>query len=185
MKASSPEGGFHHGEVLLGWQRSSQDALRFTFATLGKPIVRISSINSMRGAASYGDLTPHERHAQAAMILACVERNVDSTEMAYLRSYYGRELCNGEYAKVVADVLVRAVVGSLGTGLHPRRGIQKLIFAYFGQDIPISTIRRDLQCSLDNAIKKRNIVYDLLGNLGARADNDAELALYNSGMIEI
>ena len=185
VKATDPGAGSKLGiGTMLDWQRSSQDALRFAFTTLGTPIVKISSINSMRGSSNFGEMTPQERHGQAAMIMACIERNVDIIEMAYLRAYYGNELSNGMYAKAVTEILVRSVIGALGTGSHPRRGIQKLVFNYFGQDIPISTIRRDLGCSLDNANRKRSIVYDTLSDIGTRADNNAELALYNSGLIE-
>lgn len=118
------------------------------------------------------------------MIMACVERSVDSIEMAYLRAYYGHELHNGDLARIVMDILVQAVVGSLGTGLHKRRGIQKLILNYFGHDIAFRHIRTELACSLDNANKMRIQVYDALSDLGARAERDAENALYNAGIIK-
>lgn len=170
-------------ENMLSWQRSSQDALKFAFTILGVPIIRISSINAMRGASNYGDMTPQELHAQAAMIMACVERTVDITGMAYLRAYYGHELFGGRYERIVIDILVRAVVSAMGTGMHPRRGIQQLTLNFFGKDIPITNIRSALRCSLDNANKKRNSVYDVLSDLGTRADRDAENALYGAGLI--
>jgi hypothetical protein len=179
MKATAPQVG-----ITAPWQRSAQHALQFTFRTLGTPIIRISSINAMRGSSNFGDMSPQERHAQAAMILACVGRAVDMTEMAYLRAYYGRELFGGKYERAVADILTQTVVGALYTGLHPRRGIQKLIFNYFGKDVPMTKICDDLKCNLYAANKQRNAVYDALSELGARADRDAENALYGAGLIQ-
>ena len=163
--------------------RSAHEALQFAYRISGVPIVKMSSVNSMRGASGGGDLNPYERHAQAAMILACVERQVDLTETAYLRAHFGKELFSGQYERIITDILFRAVIGAMGTGVYSRRGVQKLILNFFGKDIPMSAIRRDLQCSLDNANKKRNQVYDALSDLGVRAERNAENALCCAGLI--
>ena len=186
---------------------STQQAMQFAFHISGVPIVKTSGIYSMvppnkkKPTDKHGNevaivrthmrcqspelvgLTIHERHAQAAMIIACVERAVDTTGMAYIRAHYGRELFGGEHARIVADILVRAVVGALGTGMHSRRGLQKLILNYFGKDITLANIANDLNCTLYIVTKKRGVVYDALDAVGTRADIDAELALYNAGLI--
>lgn len=166
---------------MLDWQQSTQHALQFAFRTIGTPIIKLSSINSMRGASGAGEMTPQELHGQAAMIIACVERKVDIVEMCYLKAYYGREL---NHDRAVAEVLTHTVVAAMGTGVHSRRGIEKLIQNYFGGDIPITQIRRDFNCNNHYANVKRNKVYDTLTAIGARAENDADIALHSAGLLE-
>jgi hypothetical protein len=42
--------------------------------------------------------------------------------------------------------LVTAIMQTLPTGLHNRRGIQKLVRVYFGQQITDVSIRTDFRC---------------------------------------
>jgi len=67
-------------------------------------------------------MTPHDRHAQAAIILSIVEKAVDVNGLAYLKAHYGRELQGGEDQRAVADVLVRVAMAAMPTGMHNRRG---------------------------------------------------------------
>lgn len=164
--------------------QSSSQALQFTFSVLGRPIIKISSINSMRGSSNHGDLTPYEQHAQAAMILACVERRVDIYEISYLKAYYGKELIKGQHERQVADILVRAVISTLGTGMHRRRGIEKLVRIFFGQDIPMSAVRHDLGCNPSFLNQRRDQVYDVLSDIGNRAETNADVALHVAGLID-
>ena len=157
--------------------KSAHHALQFAFRTLGMPIVKMSSVNSMRGASGSGDMTPHDRHAQAAMILSIVEKAVDINGLAYFKAHYGRELQKGEEERAVADVLVRVAMAAMPTGMHSRRGVEKLVRIYFGQDISMVSVRKDMGCGHPRANEYRDVVRKALNEIGDRADYDADGAL--------
>lgn len=163
--------------------QSAHHALQFAFNTLGKPIVKLSSVNSMRGSSSYGELSPQERHGQAAMVLSIVEKAVDLNGQAYLRAHYGRELFGGEHERDLANHLVRVVIGTMPTGIHNPRGVEKLVRIYFGQDISMISVRKDMRCGHPKANEYRDIVKRALDAVGARADYDADMALRNARLI--
>lgn len=147
------------------------------------PIVKMSSVNSMRGASGNGDMTPHDRHAQAAMIMAIVERAVDVNGLAYLKAHYGRELFGGEHERALANHLVRVVVGTLPTGNHNPRGIEKLVRIYFGQDIGMAAVRKDFQCRHATISEYKKLVHDAMDGIGRRAEDSAYAVLDDAGLI--
>ena len=163
--------------------KSAHHALQFAFRTIGTPIVKLSGINSMRGASGNGDLTPHDRHAQAAIIMSIVEKAVDANCMAYLKAYHGHELNNGREERAVADILVRVVVTTLPTGMHSRRGVEKLVRVYFGQSISMISIRKELACNNRRYYEYRDDVCRALDHIAMRADADADRALEMAGLI--
>lgn len=163
--------------------KSSHHALQFAFRTIGTPIVKLSSINSMRGASGNGDLTPHDRHAQAAIIMAIVEKAVDVNGLAYLKAHYGHELRGGGYERAVIDILVCVVVAALPTGMHSRRGIEKLVRNYFGQNISVISTRKDLACNNRRYYEYRDEVYRVLDHIAMRTDADVDRALEAAGLI--
>ena len=163
--------------------KSSHHALRFAFSVIGVPILRISSINKMRGSSGNGDLNSHDSHAQAAIIMSSVETATDSNCMAYLKAYHGHELNKGSEERAVADILVRVVVATLPTGVHPRRGIEKLVRIYFGQNISMISTRKDLACNNRRYYEYRDEVCRVLDHIAARADADADRALEAAGLI--
>lgn len=163
--------------------RSSHHALQFAFRTLGIPIVKMSSVNSMRGASGNGDMTPHDRHAQAAMIMAIAERAVDVNGLAYLQAHYGRELAGGEHERALVNHLVRVVIGTFPTGTHYPRGVEKLVRNYFGQNIGMSAVRCDMRCGIKKANEYRDWVHQALGAIGRRAEYEVDVALRSAGLI--
>lgn len=165
--------------------KSAHHALQFAFRTLGMPIVKLSSINSMRGGSSYGELTPHDRHAQAAMILSIVERAVDVNGLACLMARYGNELRGGDRERTVADTLVRVVMAALPTGMHSRRGVEKLVRIYFGQDISLVSVRCDMKCGHARVNEYRDMVRKALDEIVDRVEMGADNALRESGLIGI
>ena len=163
--------------------KSAHHALQFAFRTIGTPIVKLSSINSMRGASGNGDLTPHDSHAQAAIIMSIIEKAVDVNGMAYLKAYHGHELNKGSEERAVADILVRVVVATLPTGSHSRRGIEKLVRIYFGANISMISTRKDLACNNRRYYEYRDEVCRVLDHIAMRADADADRALEMAGLI--
>lgn len=163
--------------------KSAHHALQFAFRTMGVPIIKMSSVNSMRGAAGNGDLTPHDRHAQAAMIVSIVEKVVDVNGQAFLRAHYGSELFGGEHERQLANHLVQVVIGTLPTGMYSRRGVEKLVRIYFGQKIGMAAVRRDMRCGIKRVNECRDLVYQTLSSIGRRADIAADTALREAGLI--
>lgn len=162
---------------------SAHHALKFAFRTLGMPIVKMSSVNSMRGAGGSGDMTPHDRHAQAAMIMAIVERTVDVHGQAFLRAYYGREHEAGEYKRELLNHLVKVVIGGLPSGMHYPRGVEKLIINYFGGSVGMSAVRQDMHCGITKANEYRDTVRFTLDNIWKRTEHEIDNALRSAGVI--
>ena len=145
--------------------RSPEHALRWVYETSNTPIVKISSVNKMRGPqrASGEEITAHDRHAQAALIIAMCERVLSPVHMAYVQVQFGRDATG-------FDLLVRQVSASLGTGVHSRRGIESIIRSYCGENgIGIREIKRHMQCGQLKAVSYRNSGYDVLDAIHAQA----------------
>ncbi|MDN5936681.1 MAG: hypothetical protein L0H75_11010 [Nitrosospira sp.] len=140
---------------------SPERALRWAYETTNRPIVKLSSVNDMReagragGARGNGELTAHDRHAQAALILSLCERVLPAPHMAYVRVQYGREASG-------FGLLVRHLAANFGTGLHSRRGIEQIIRAYCGEKTGLREIRKSMACGMLKAASYRNQAYDAL-----------------------
>lgn len=138
-----------------------QHALRWAFETSSRPIVKISSINAMRGSNKAGegsaidDLTVYDLHAQAALILSLCERVLSQLHLAYVRVQFGREASG-------FDLLARHLAANFGTGMHNRRGIEQIIRAYCGEKIGLREIRKSMACGMLKAASLRNRGYDAL-----------------------
>lgn len=159
-----------------------EHALKWAFETCSTPIVKISSINAMRaagtvaGSAGNPGLTVHDRHAQAALILTLCERVLSPLHLAYIRVQFGRE------AGGIAP-LVQYLAAGFGTGLHHRRGIERILRAYCGERVGLREIRRSLACGMLKAVSCRNQVYDRLDVLHAQAMDRLGRAMMEKGLI--
>ena len=147
---------------------SPERALKWAYETISRPIVKISSVNDMReasragGASGNGELTAHDRHAQAALILALCERVLPTLHMAYVRIQFGREAAG-------FDILAHHLAANFSTGLHSRRSIDQIIRAYCGERIGMREIRKSLCCGMLKAVSLRNRAYDTLDMIHAQA----------------
>ena len=63
------------------------------------------------------------------------------------------------------SALVAAIMPTLPTGLHNRRGIQKLVRCYFGQQITLVSIRTDFRCKDAQVLEYRARVREFLGEI--------------------
>ncbi|SOD41795.1 hypothetical protein [Nitrosovibrio sp. Nv4] len=141
--------------------RNPEHALRWAYETTNRPIVKISSVNAMRGpdrggeTGADGDLTAYDRHAQAALILGLCERVLSALHMAYVTVQYGREASG-------FDLLARHLAANFGTGMHSRRGVELIIRTYCGQKTGLREIRKNLSCGMLKAASLRNRGYDAL-----------------------
>ena len=137
-----------------------QHALSWAYETISRPIVKISSINAMRGpdkgeSGANGELTAHDLHAQAALILSLCKRILSDLHMAYINVQFGREASG-------FNLLSRHLAANFGTGIHNRRGIEQIIRAYCGQKIGLREIRKSMACGMLKAASLRNRGYDSL-----------------------
>ena len=163
--------------------KSVDHALSWSFQVSSCPIVKMSSINSMRGSEGFGGMTPHDMHAQAALVISMADRLLDAHEMAWVIAKFGHGLDRSDggedQRRLIEDRLTMAVLASLPTGMHSRRGYSKLILCYFGHSIGQQSIRKDLKCSMDGIPPYRKQVYDTLDLIWDRA-----MAKLTYGMLE-
>lgn len=152
---------------------------------MATPIIKMSGINNMRGSGGNSDMTPHDRHAQAAMIMSMVERVVDVYGQAYLKAQYGRELNGGEQADKVREILVRCVMAAMPTGVHSSRGVSKLITIYFGGKITMVSVRTDFRCKMATSFEYRNLAFSVLDKIHANAEAAIHAELEKAGLIDV
>lgn len=161
---------------------SPERALRWAFETTNRPIVKISSVNDMReangggGARGSGELTAHDRHAQAALILSLCERVLPPPHMAYVRVQYGREASG-------FALLAQHLAANFGTGVHGRRSIEQIIRAYCGERIGLREIRRSMSCGMLKAVSYRNQAYDALDIIHAQAMDRLRMEMESRGLL--
>jgi hypothetical protein len=162
---------------------SPQHALRWAYETSNRPIVKISSVNDMREASrtgragENGELTAHDRHAQAALILSMCERVLPAIHMAYVRVQFGREASGFE-------LLTHHVAANFGTGLHSRRSIEQIIRAYCGEKIGLREIRKSMSCGMLKAVSYRNQAYDALDAIHLQAMDRLREEMEKRGLLQ-
>lgn len=156
-------------------------ALRWAYETINTPIIKISSVNAMRGpdgagGVPEGELTPYDRHAQAALIVSLCERALPAVYMAYIRVQFGREA--GGF-----HLLARHLAANFGTGLHSRRGIEQIIRAYCGEKIGLREIRKCMACGTLKAAALRNGGYDALDLIHVQTMDILEREMHSRGLL--
>jgi hypothetical protein len=159
--------------------RTADQALRWAYNTSARPIVKLSAVNRMRGQSSAPvDLTPYERHAQAAQIAHMVDV-LELPERAYVHLWYARVITEEEHA-----VLTGLVAAALPPGIRSARGVEKMILWYCGHPIGQASLRYELKC-------KRAVMYDFkrqasddLDRLRAKVLDALERRMVAAGLIE-
>jgi hypothetical protein len=141
--------------------RNPGHALRWAFQVINEPIVKVSSINKMRGPSGHGEMTPHDRHAQAALIIGLCERVLSPLHFAYVKVQFGKD-CTG------MDILARHIAGCFGTGLHSRRGIEQIIRGYCGDRVTLSDLKISMRVGHIQAAALRNKGYYVLDSIHAQ-----------------
>jgi hypothetical protein len=163
--------------------KGPEHALKWAYETISRPIVKISSVNDMReasmaaGSSGNGELTVHDRHAQAALILALCERVLPTLHMAYVRIQFGREASG-------SDILAHHLAANFGTGVHSRRSIDLIIRAYCGERTGLREIRKSLRCGMLKAVSLRNRAYDALDVLHAQAMDRLRMEMEARGLVD-
>ena len=160
--------------------RGPEHALRWAYEMSSRPIVKLSSVNSMRGGggAVYDELTQHDKHAQAALIMSMVERLEDQACREYIAARFG-----GMTKPEEVTAMMNRIFAALGTGTHGRRGAYKLLLCYFGANIGYRAIRYDLKCRDAVVIEIRRKVYDTIDGIGKRSVREVTERLASQGLI--
>lgn len=127
--------------------------LRASYEILTMPVMA-----QVAESAGNGALTAYERHAAAAAFIMRCERKLIPLHMAYVRLQFGRDAVN-------MGLLVEYLAGCLGTGIHHRRTIEKILRAYCGEKIGLREIRKSMACGMLKAVTCRNRAYDEMDRL--------------------
>ena len=128
--------------------RNPGHALRWAFQVINEPIVKVSSINKMRGPSGFGELSPQDRHAQAALIMSLSERVLSPLHFAYIKLQFGRDMSGMSF-------LALYLAGQFGTGLHSRRGIEQIIRGYCGDELTLSDLKSSMRVGYIQALALR------------------------------
>jgi hypothetical protein len=96
----------------------------------------MSSVNYMGGQNTRSmpneaimDLSVHEQHAQAAIIIGMVERLPDPTAREYLSARFG-----GMTKPEHVNLMMNRVFAALGTGIRSLRDMYEFLLCYCGRD---------------------------------------------------
>lgn len=82
-----------------------------------------------------------------------------------------------------ADAIISELVKG-ETGVISRRGMEKLVRIYFGQNIGISSLRVDFRCRDDKALELKRHYHEKLDAIGQRALWALETEMLGSGILE-
>lgn len=165
--------------------KSVDHVMSFAFNRANIPVVKGSSISSMMGGGGlgYGELSQAEKRDQAVSIIYIANSVLDENEKAWVLAKYNSALV-GSYNSAVEESLVRAVIGSLPTGMHGRRNYSKLVINYFcANKIGVHAIRKDLSCGLADVPKYRSEVCQLLDSIWHRLEGKLEYEFSKRGLI--
>lgn len=89
-----------------------------------------------------------------------VEAHLDQMQLAFVKA---RETLDSESI----DMITRAIIGTLPTGVHSRRGVQKLVRRELGQSISLVSVRTDLRCKMADCERYQGAVRSFMSKLRA------------------
>lgn len=161
--------------------RSAYSALNWAYQEITRPIVRISSINDMRGNSLGEDnallvnLSVVERHQQAAAIIGLVAGLGNPVSSEYLGVKFSG---TGSLDCVRSRLFV-----ALGTGVHQRRPVDLCMLKYLGADIGQRQIRQEMHCGSAAAITRRISIFSAMDGIHRRAMAEITEQLESRGLV--
>lgn len=164
--------------------RDIESALSWAFMMASVDLVNGPVINRMFGKRPPGTriellqgLSKSDQQKQAQEIVQMVEelKHVDPVFRELLRAEYGK---HGEI-----DTLVIRVIGTLGSGMHRRRGVQDIILKYCGAKINARVIRDHLQCNANKVKECETKIYDVLDRYRVQAMDLLYEKLVQKGLV--
>jgi hypothetical protein len=163
--------------------QNHDQALRFAYGKRSPVIDSVRYITDMivkggRGpATALGALSPEERIAQGAMILAFVGRMRDELQASIVARY-----TRDAQRAAGQQLLTHAVLPHL-TGVTHRRMVYELVARYYGKKVHLGMLSRRFDVHRNTVMAKRATVERELGKIEARADSQVILYLQMSGLI--
>jgi len=165
---------------------STHNALSWAYRVSDTPIVHLSSINRMcckpspetRNELLQG-LSPKERHTQAALIIFMVEKLDDPACVEYIQAKF-----SGRKDSHAVRLIMHRALSSLGTGVHRRRGVYKILLCHMGENVNQRSIRHDLACSFDKMMVIKKSVFDSLDRVHEKAMYIMTDKLQEKGLVE-
>ena len=165
--------------------QNAHHALSWSYRTSSTPIIKISSINLLCGKPNasttnelLADLTPIDRHTQAALIIGMVERMDDPACKEYIEAKF-----SGKKQSHSVKLIMHRALASLGTGIHRRRGVYKLLLCHLGESINQRSICNDLACSYKNMMSIRTSVFNSLDTVHNKAMTIMTAELQEKGLV--
>lgn len=143
--------------------RDIESALSWAYMMSSVDLVDAPAINRMCGdpvletrVDFLRGLSKMDQQKQAQSIVQIVEETgkVDPVFRELLRAEFGKQ--------GPINTLVVRVMGTLGAGVHRRRGVQDIIYKYCGGEISAREIRQHLRCDANQIGKYESHIYDVL-----------------------
>lgn len=164
--------------------KDAHHALYECFAIVSNAVMPQGTLGRMmkktrKSSPRWAGLSPLEKQAQAAQVVAIVEKMSDYSAREYIISDY-MGFTGGEATKN----LMNAVMAGLPTGVHQRRGVQAVLRNYFGHTVNARSMRYDLHCKQQDLADYRKNVGDIATKIGRRAMEHVEAQLIERGLIE-
>lgn len=164
---------------------SAEGALGWAYTTISRPIVKMSAINYMRqnppkGAVNFLllELDSYAQHAQAAQIIAMVERLSHPEKLSYIKAKFGRELSRDNLRSVVYWGLT-----AVGFGLDKTDVVYRIVRGYFDGSMNHRDIRKALGCRDQYAVMVRSCLYETLDRIHDQAMADITEVFREHGLI--
>ena len=172
--------------------RSAQDAVRWAYRTLATEIVQAPSLGRWRGAErghTENDLTPHERHGEAAQILLAIGRLSD-VEHAVIHVECWPEMLDSKREdpsyKMALSILSRAIMGQ-GWGARSERGSTLIVRQWLadgrGRSHGMRGLRSSEACSMAEAVRRRSECWARLEVYHSRAWDELDRVLSEAGVV--
>jgi len=163
--------------------KDAHHALYECFAIVSNSVMPQGTLGRMmkrtrKSSPRWAGLSPLEKQAQAAQVVAIVEKMADYSGREYIISDY-LGFTGGEATKN----LLNAVMAGLPTGVHQRRGVQAVLRNYFGHTVNARSMRYDLHCKQTELADYRKNVGDVSTRIGRRAMDYIEAQLIERGLI--
>ncbi len=165
---------------------NAHHVLEWAYNTSARPIVKLSSIYHMRRSLYKSmpnllllDLTTHDRHGQAALIIGMVEKLHSPEAREYIGAWFGRKLSQDDM-----KVLVYLGCDVSGLGLSGQETVYRIIRGYFSGNVTYRAIQKMLRCSNGHALEVKTCLYDALDHIYDRAMADISVVFDAHGLIQ-
>lgn len=162
--------------------RNADHALRFAYGRRSPFLDSVRFLTDMmikRGRSSgLGNLSPEERVAQAAMILAFVAR-MRQEDRACIEARYSHD-----WARIYAQYALTDSVLPYLTGITHRRMVYELVARHYGKRVHLGMLAKRFTVRRSVVADKREVVERELQRIEIRSDGQVIAYLQQAGLLE-